>query len=169
MAPSSFVVRRRRSALAALPALAVAGCGSTVSPATHAGASAADSALGGTAAGTTTGVVGTDGGAPAGIAGADLVGGGSGAATDAPVATLAGDTSRNLPTAAQASDSGAPIKIGYTIWDQTGFTAVTGNTSATDAAANQAAGEREMAALVKYANATGGVGGRKILRRSATR
>jgi hypothetical protein len=56
-----------------------------------------------------------------------------------------------------------PIKVVYTIWDQTGFTAVTGNTQAgQNPGANQSSEEREMNALVAYANATGGVGGRKI-------
>jgi hypothetical protein len=56
-----------------------------------------------------------------------------------------------------------PIKLAYTIWDQAGFTAVTGNSQAgQNSGANQSADEREMNALVAYANATGGVNGRKI-------
>ena len=57
----------------------------------------------------------------------------------------------------------SPIKLAYTIWDQAGFTAVTGNSQAgQNSGANQSSDEREMNALVSYANATGGVGGRNI-------
>lgn len=62
-----------------------------------------------------------------------------------------------------AGRSGRPIKIGYTVWDQAGFTALTGNSEVGgNSEGNKDASRREMRALVKWANATGGIGGRKI-------
>lgn len=62
-----------------------------------------------------------------------------------------------------AGSAGRPIKIGYTMWDQAGFTALTGNSEVGgNSEANKDASKREMRALVKWANATGGIAGRKI-------
>jgi hypothetical protein len=67
-------------------------------------------------------------------------------------------------TTGAASGAAKPVNVGYTIFDQTGFTNYTGNDSlGSSASANNAADRREMTALVAWANATGGIGGRRLL------
>lgn len=157
-------MRRAPAAVALGCALAVAGCGSTVQVSSSTTGASAPSAEGlqlpgsvqgqapglgqrstGNGAVTVPGAAGSSGTTGAAASGTAGAGGGTGGAT------VLGPANRT------------PIKLAYTIWDQAGFTALTGNTQAgQNSGANQGADEREMNALVAYANATGGVGGRKI-------
>jgi len=142
--------------------LALVGCGSTVQV-TGAAAPGADALQttapltdgavgpGETRDGTAIGTVTTPGSARS----SDSVG------TSAPGSASAGGAP--VGRTATGPVSTTPIKLAYTIWDQAGFTAITGNSQAgQNPGANQSAAEQEMSALVAYANATGGVGGRKI-------
>ena len=159
-----------RNRLAAIGAAGVvlatlAGCGSTVSSTGIASGAVSGDGLGATVAG------------PSDIASAT----GKGAAT-ATTTTASGSTaSDSLPnttsdnTEASSPTGGAttpgtyspvlkPVKIGFVVYDTAGFTAVTGSSDqGNTSSANQQADRDEMTALVAYANATGGVNGRKIL------
>jgi len=168
--------RARRTALALLVTSALAaGCGSTVG---SVGASGGPVAAGlgvplGTTAPAAPGVGDTAGGAVAGVPGsghgggqsrAGVVTGGTGTAgTGGNGVGVASGAGGGTTSSGEAAALTGPIHLDYTIWDQAGFTALTGNTQAgQDPAANQGSDEREMNALVAYANATGGVGGRKL-------
>lgn len=167
------MARPRDTALAAIVLVGLAaGCASTVQvqgqqatsgPVTDSLGSAG-SAFGPGTSSTIPGAAGaegdTAGAAPrTGTAGGGRLAPGATAGTGGGSATLGPAT----PGAVATTGRRAPIRLAYAIWDQAGFTALTGNTQAgQNPAANQSADEREMNALVAYANATGGVGGRKI-------
>ncbi|MDT7570138.1 MAG: hypothetical protein QOE05_312 [Actinomycetota bacterium] len=118
------------------------------------GASAAATKPGSGKAGTTGGA-GTTSGA-GGTSAGGATGGSGGASTGA-----AGGATGGGPL------NKSEIKIGYAVIDTTGFSALTGasdpTTSDQNAGENSSRGHQEFQALVKYANDTGGVGGRKIV------
>ena len=158
-------MRRPRSAQTRLMgmaavAFALTACGSTVSLGANSNTSSLnDSGLGAGSTGAQTSTTT----ATSTVATTDRLASPAGAPSDGAV-PAAGDNGSTSPDGTPAvSTVLKPVKIGYVVYDTAGFTAVTGNSDAgQNSSANQAADHFEMESLVKYANATGGVNGRKI-------
>jgi len=143
-----------------LAALALASCGTTV-PRGSLQTSSVD--LNGAAPGTgaatpSTGVPAAD--APAA---SSSVAPGTGTADGQPLSTTPADVGAGVE--AGVNPTLPPIRLGYTVVDLTGgeTTAIVGGVSGFDLEAQKRASEEQLRALIRYANETGGVGGRKIV------
>jgi hypothetical protein len=162
-------VMNRRVALAALAALSLTACGSradfnvvqgsgsgdgsVVGTGTTGGGSTGAVGTGGTTSGgTAVGGAGTTGGSGSTATGGTSTGGTTGGATGGTTGATSGATTGVVAA------GGAPIRLAYIIQGSAGVSALTGSQVSGDS--DVAA--RTMNALVAYANAHGGVGGRKI-------
>ena len=158
----------RRVALAALAALSLTACGSRADFNVVQGSGSGDGSVvgAGTTGGGPTGAVGTTGSTGSGtpLGGSTSTGGsGGGIGSTATGGTTGGSTgaatgATSGATSGTVAAGGAPIRLAYIIQGAAGVSALTGS----QVSGNDDVAVRNMNALVAYANAHGGVGGRKI-------
>ena len=156
----------RRLALAALAALTLTACGSRADFSVVQGGGTGD---GGAVTGASTGVGSTGGagssgtgglgGASATTGGGGVVGGGGSSSATSGTGGLGGSSTGSTTGATSGTKTTlAPIRLAYIIQGTAGVSAVTGS----QVSGNSDVAVTNMNALVAYANAHGGVGGRKI-------
>ena len=161
------LARRTTRAVVACVAVAAVACGSTVQKGREVVA-VGDESGGRVSAGDEFGLDGDSAGGAGSDDGATGFGSSDGSGFVSSGRAGGGSRSGSGVTATveprEAPSSDTPLKIGFVVVDTTGLTAVAPDSEAahTSSDASAQAARREMEALVSFANATGGVGGRKL-------